>query len=76
MSFEIIRMQLKINGKGRPMVVRIKIALTAVNLWLDKNDSPLDISCGGDLKVMVTVERGEREGNCICSARLGCHAAN
>ena len=52
------------------MVVLIKTALTATNLRLDKDDHRIDINCGGDLKVIVTVERAESEGDCICSARL------
>jgi hypothetical protein len=50
------------------MDVLIKTTLTASNLRFDKDDKRLDISCGSELKIVVTIERAETEGNLICAA--------
>src|ERR1700693_5803031 len=50
------------------MFVLVKTTATIHNLRLDKDEQRLDISCGGDLKVIVTVERSKTEGHFDCSA--------
>jgi hypothetical protein len=45
------------------MVVLIKTTSAASNLYLEKDEQRLEISCGGDLKVVVTVERGKTESD-------------
>jgi hypothetical protein len=55
-------------GEQGPMVVLVKTTATIRNLRLDKDEQQLDISCGGDLKVIVTVERAKTEGSFDCTA--------
>jgi hypothetical protein len=52
-----------------PDVVQIKTALTTSNLRLHKDDQQLDISGGGNLKVVSRFERAKTESNFICTAR-------
>jgi hypothetical protein len=50
------------------VAVLVKTKL-ATDLQLDKDEPRLDFSCGGDLKVIVTVEPAETGNNSICTAR-------